>query len=303
MWMMGQTNSMPNSRREENRADMKQTTLSKLDRLVDVAARQSLEHDIVEDELAKAAANQKPDDKLLTRAEWEAITKSWAENGRRARELAQQEYDERRVRPENAERSRAEKKKRDPAARNLDGQDGGGWAASLGAERQAEGVGVPVAALHYLRDRERLSTANAKEPLRATRLSAPSGNDIVDHDTLCPRRSQSCPIRSTSTVKQILFEEQYVANLEALKDEFGLLTSATTTPRLLKAMLNALYVRSVDDIVYDIVLPRTLELISTHRTIVLAMGAATLFITVSAYGTMAGLWGYSHAPLAKNPLI
>ena len=44
---------------------MKQNTLSKLGRLVDVAAR--LEH--VEEELAKAAADKQPDGKLLTRAE------------------------------------------------------------------------------------------------------------------------------------------------------------------------------------------------------------------------------------------
>ena len=43
-----------------------------------------------------------------------------------------------------------------------------------------------------------------------------------------------------------LFEEQHVANLESLKDEFGLLTSATTTLGLLKAMLSALYMRRVD---------------------------------------------------------
>ena len=34
--------------------------------------------------------------------------------------------------------------------------------------------------------------------------------------------------------------------LESLKDEFGLLTSATTAPGLLKCFLNALYVRKVD---------------------------------------------------------
>ena len=59
-------------KRRKHRADMKQNTLSKLDRLVDVAAR--LEH--VEEELAKAAADKKPDDKLLTRAEWETIKQS-----------------------------------------------------------------------------------------------------------------------------------------------------------------------------------------------------------------------------------
>ena len=58
----------------------------------------------------------------------------------------------------------------------------------------------------------------------------------------------SLPITKLSNQinKQILFEEQYVGNLESPKDEFGLLTSATTTPGLLKAMLNALYMQSVD---------------------------------------------------------
>ena len=46
--------------------------------------------------------------------------------------------------------------------------------------------------------------------------------------------------------KQILFEEQYAAILEALKGEFGLLTSATTTPGLRKAALSVLYVRNAD---------------------------------------------------------
>ena len=97
----------------------------------------------------------------------------------------------------------------------------------------ADDVDVPVAALEYLR--ERLSTANLKEPLRATRLSAPSGNV-----------SSAITKLFNQIHKQILFKEQHVVNLEFLKDEFGLLTSATTTPGLLKAMLNALHMRSVD---------------------------------------------------------
>ena len=97
----------------------------------------------------------------------------------------------------------------------------------------ADDVDVPVAAMQYLR--ERLSTANLKEPLRATRLSAPSG--II---------SSAITKLSNQIHEQILFEEQHVSNLGSLKDEFGLLTSATTTPGLLKAMLNVLYVRSVD---------------------------------------------------------
>ena len=123
--------------------------------------------------------------------------------------------------------------KRAPVARNLDGQDGGGYVASFRAGPVAGDVDVPVAAMQYLR--ERLSTANLKEPLRATRLSAPSG--II---------SSAITKRSNQIHKQIIFEEQNVANLESLKDEFGLLTLATTTPGLLKAVLNALYMRSAD---------------------------------------------------------
>ena len=37
-----------------------------------------------------------------------------------------------------------------------------------------------------------------------------------------------------------------MASLESLKDEFGIGTTAATTPGLLKAFLNVLYVRAVD---------------------------------------------------------
>ena len=47
----------------------------------------------MEEELAKAAAGKKPDDKLLTRAEWATIKQLSAEKGWHARELAQLEYE------------------------------------------------------------------------------------------------------------------------------------------------------------------------------------------------------------------
>ena len=37
-----------------------------------------------------------------------------------------------------------------------------------------------------------------------------------------------------------------MANLESLKDEFGIGTTAATTPGLMKAFLNVLYVQAVD---------------------------------------------------------
>ena len=56
----------------------------------------------------------------------------------------------------------------------------------------------------------------------------------------------------------MLSDERHVANLESLKGEFGIGTTAATTPGLLKAFLNVLYVRTVDVVPEDIgvVLPR-----------------------------------------------
>ena len=55
---------------------------------------------------------------------------------------------------------------------------------------------------------------------------------------------------SNRAQKVVLNNKGHVACLEALKGEFGdrlmASASATTTPRLLKAFLNALYVREVD---------------------------------------------------------
>ena len=99
-------------------------------------------------------------------------------------------------------------------------------------------VPLMAMALEYLR--ERLMTANSKEVLHGTRLNAHMG-----------------PIASGITKlanlvhRQVLSDDRHVANLESLKDEFGIsMTAATTcTPGLLKAFLNVLYVRAVDDIV------------------------------------------------------
>ena len=64
---------------------MKNNTHSKLDKLVDVAARL----EFVEGELAKVADGKAPDDKLLARAEWEVIKQRSAEKGQKAREEAE----------------------------------------------------------------------------------------------------------------------------------------------------------------------------------------------------------------------
>ena len=66
---------------------MKNNTHSKLDKLVDVAARL----EFVEEELAKVADGKAPDDKLLTRAEWEVIKQRSAEKGQKVREEAERD--------------------------------------------------------------------------------------------------------------------------------------------------------------------------------------------------------------------
>ena len=104
---------------------------------------------------------------------------------------------------------------------------------------------LPLKALEYLR--ERLTTANSKEILHGTRLNAlmgPNASGITKLANLVHR--------------QVLSDERHVANLESLKDEFGIGTTAATTPGLLKAFLNVLYVRAVDVVPEDIgvVLPR-----------------------------------------------
>ena len=129
----------------------------------------------------------------------------------------------------------ANKNARNNVARNLDVDGSGGLFASPGGRDTPTATeGTPSAVLEYLR--ERLRAANTKEPLRATKLMAPSGI----HASAITRLSNRIH-------KEVLNDKSHVACLEYLKDEFGLLTSATTLPGLLKCFLKALYyVRQVD---------------------------------------------------------
>ena len=104
-------------------------------------------------------------------------------------------------------------------ARNLDSIGDSGFFASLGGDESPTPEGTPSAVLDYLRGR--LRDANTKEPLRVTKLSAPSGADALAITKL-----------SNRVHKEVLNDESHVACLESLKDEFGLLvlTSATTAP-------------------------------------------------------------------------
>ena len=114
-------------------------------------------------------------------------------------------------------------------ARIFDGIGNGGFFASLGGDEHPTPEGTPSAVLEYLRGRPR--DDNTKEALRATKLCAPSG-----------AHASAITKLSNRAHKEVLDDESHVACLESLKDEFGLLTSATTAPGLLKFFLNALYI-------------------------------------------------------------
>ena len=123
----------------------------------------------------------------------------------------------------------AKKNARNTVARNLDGICNGGFFASLGGDdNTSTPEGTPSAVMDYLRGR--LRDANTKEALRATKLSAASGAHASAIKKLSSRAHRG-----------VLNDEGHVDCLESLKGECGLLTSATTTPGLLKCFLTALY--------------------------------------------------------------
>ena len=137
------------------------------------------------------------------------LTQRSVEKGQNAREQAQRDYEDRKTRRDEQEQARldklAKKNLRNTVARNLDGIGNGGFFASLGGDENPtctpEGTCTPSAVLDYLRGR--LRDANTKEPLRATKLSAPSGVHASAITKL-----------SNRVHKEVLNDESHVACLE-----------------------------------------------------------------------------------------
>ena len=105
------------------------------------------------------------------------------------------------------------------------------WASSpesFGEAPAMPATVVPLTTLQYLRTQ--LTSANNKERFHETKLNAPNG-------PICSGITKL----SNLIHRQILSDEMHVSNLESLKDEFGISTTAATTPGLLKAILNCLY--------------------------------------------------------------
>ena len=92
-----------------------------------------------------------------------------------------------------------------------------GFFASFGEAPTTNPKDAPLMALRHLR--ERLTATNNKDTVHGTKLTAPNG-----------------PISSGITKlsnlihKQVLSDERDVANLEPLKDEFDIGTTAATIP-------------------------------------------------------------------------
>ena len=138
-------------KRRNDRKKKKTERHSKLDRLVDVAARL----ECLEEELGKATADKAPNETLLTCAEWEVLKQRSAEKGQNACEQAQREFEECKIRRDAQEQARldalAKKNARNNVARNLDGIGDGGFFASLGGDDIANvPKGTPSAVLEYL---------------------------------------------------------------------------------------------------------------------------------------------------------
>lgn len=113
--------------------------------------------------------------------------------------------------------------------RNLDKSEGEGFFAPIEGEAPLNTTrqDVPLMALQYLRERLMIMTANSKEVLHGTRLNAPMGPVV------------SGIMKLTNLVhRQVLSDEQHVANLKCLKDEFGISMTAAMTSGLLKAFMN-----------------------------------------------------------------
>ena len=89
---------------------------SKLDRLVDVAARL----ECLEEELGKATADKAPDEAVLTCAEGKVLKQRSAGNGQSSHEQAAREYEERKARRDEQEQARLDKAATKHARTNVD---------------------------------------------------------------------------------------------------------------------------------------------------------------------------------------
>ena len=91
-----------------------------------------------------------------------------------------------------------------------------------GDEDEPAPPNVPVEVMKYIR--ELLTTANETKILKsATFVVEPNINDI-------------CQKMANEVKRDVLPGDSHVTAMESIKDEFGLKTSATITPGLLKVM-------------------------------------------------------------------
>ena len=104
-------------------------------------------------------------------------------------------------------------------------------ALANGGEETETPPDVPAEVARYIR--ELLTTANETNILKgATSTAEPNINAI-------------CQRMANEVHRDVLPGDSHVTAMESIKDEFGLRTSATTTPGLLKVMFLAMACRSV----------------------------------------------------------
>ena len=111
--------------------------------------------------------------------------------------------------------------------------DDGCGAVANGDEDSEAPPGVPAAVAKYIR--ELLTMANKTKLLKSTTFTVEPNINAI----LCQRMANCNGVH-----KGVLPGDSHMASMESIKDEFGLKTSATTTPGLLKVMLLAILMAS-----------------------------------------------------------
>ena len=172
-------------------------------------------------------------DRAMTRSEWEAIAEDSAKkaaDGRELLRLKKREEDALRAKAVAIQPPTPQLKITAHAAPESPIDDVFGALANGGEETETP-PDVPAEVARYIRGL--LTEANETKILKGATF------------TVTPDINAICQRMANEVHRDVLPGDSHVTAMESIKDEFGLRTSATTTPGLLKVMFLAMACRSV----------------------------------------------------------
>ena len=196
----------------------------KLESYEDLEARMDHTESLVEGHFDEAP------DRAMTRSEWEAIAQDSAKKAADARKLLRLKKEEAELRA-NAKALAAPATPLQTMAQAAPVSPIDDIVGALGEETEKAPPDVPVEVCLYIL--KLLTLANDHEILKGA-----SFNVSPDTDALCQRIANEVH-------RVVLPRDSHVTAMEAIQDEFGLSTSATTTPGLLKIRFAAIACRKV----------------------------------------------------------